>query len=305
MRNLEQILKRAVGAGTDTNLVDFLCTDFLNCLDIVGGVGAGCEGNKLGEVDVYLLVINRVGVSAKGSVVLLTTLSLKEAESCFVRGEDRGGCAKLCALVCDGCTLGNGEACNADAAVLHYLANAALNGQNTQNLKDNVLCGNPVVELACEVDFYNLGHGYVVSAAAHCNSYVKSACTHCKHADTAACGGMAVRADEGLARLAEALKVYLMADTVAGAGEPDTVLLCDRADEAVVVSVLKAALECVVVDVSDGALCLYAVNAHSLKLKISHGACSVLSKGLVDFKTDFLSLYHLAVNNMRFDDFFG
>ena len=77
---------------------------------------------------------------------------------------------------------------------------------------------------------------------------------------------MAVGADEGLAGLAEALKVYLMADSVTGTGEPDTVLLCHGTDEAVIVRILESALEGVVVDVCHGTLSLYSVNAHSLEL---------------------------------------
>ena len=71
-------------------------------------------------------------------------------------------------------------------------------------------------ELRQEIRGKFLGHGYVVSAAAHGNCYVKSACAHCQHADTAACGGVAVGADKGLAGLAETLKMNLVADAVAG-----------------------------------------------------------------------------------------
>ena len=116
---------------------------------------------------------------------------------------------------------------------------------------------------------------------------------------------MAVGADKGLSWLSEALKVNLMADSVAGTGEPYSVLLCDRTDKAVVVGVFKAALKRVVVDVSDGALCFHSVNAHSLELEIRHSAGCVLCKGLVNSKTDFLSLYHFSVNNMRLDNLFG
>ena len=70
--------------------------------------------------------------------------------------------------------------------------------------------------------------------------------------------------------------MYLVADTVAGAREPDPVLFCDASYEAVVVGVLKAGLESVVVDVSYRAFGFYAVNAHSFELEICHSSGSVL-----------------------------
>lgn len=82
-------------------------------------------------------------------------------------------------------------------------------------------------------------------------------------------------------------------------------LLCDRTDKSVVVGILKAALERVVVDVCHGALSLYAVNAHSLELEVSHCTSCVLRKGLVDLQTDLCSLYHLAVDDVRLDDLFS
>ena len=179
-------------------------------------MGTSCKRNQLGEVDVYFLVVNCVGVCGHRNVVLFSALSLEELESSLVGRENRGGSAELCAHVGDGSALRNGQALYALAGVLHYLANAALNGELTENFQDNVLCGNPVVELSSEVYLNDLRHSYVVSAAAHCNCNVKTACAHCQHADTAAGRGVAVGADKGLAGLAEALEMYLMADTVAG-----------------------------------------------------------------------------------------
>ena len=60
---------------------------------------------------------------------------------------------------------------------------------------------------------------------------------------------MAVRADQGFARDAEPLQMYLMADAVAGAGEIQAVLFAHRLDIPVIVGVFKAGLKCVVVDV--------------------------------------------------------
>ena len=54
----------------------------------------------------------------------------------------------------------------------------------------------------------------VVMISGHGN--IETARTDSDHAYTAACGGMGVRADEGLAGDTEPLEVYLVADTVAG-----------------------------------------------------------------------------------------
>ena len=71
-----------------------------------------------------------------------------------------------------------------------------------------------------------------------------------QHADAAAGGGVAVRADQGLARDAEALQMDLVADVVTRPGEVDAVLFGDGADKAVVVRIFKAGLKGVVIDVS-------------------------------------------------------
>ena len=95
----------------------------------------------------------------------------------------------------------------------------------------------------------HLGHGDVVGAAAHGHRYVHAARAEGQHPDAAAGGGVAVGADEGLARHAEAFQMHLMADAVAGAGEPDAVLVGDGLDVPVIVGVFKAGLEGVVVDI--------------------------------------------------------
>ena len=76
--------------------------------------------------------------------------------------------------------------------------------------------------------------------------------------------------------------MHLMADAVAGAGEPDAVLGGNGLDVPVIVGVLKAGLEGVVVDIGHGSLCFDPVNAHGLKFQIGHGAGGILRQGLVN-----------------------
>ena len=114
---------------------------------------------------------------------------------------------------------------------------------------------------------------------------------------------MAVRADEGLARCAEALKMYLMADAVAGLGIVDAVLLCDGTDIFVVIRVFEARLQGIMVNVRDRTLGLDLIDAHRLKLEISHRTGRILRQRLVDLEADFLPHDHLAVYQMRLQNF--
>ena len=115
---------------------------------------------------------------------------------------------------------------------------------------------------------------------------------------------MAVGTNQGFAGNAEPFQVHLVTDAVARTGEPDAVLLSHGTDKPVVVGVFKAGLQGVVVDVSDAALGFDPRHAHRFKFQIGHGAGGVLSEGLVDLDTDFLSLNHFAVHQMGAEDFF-
>ena len=124
----------------------------------------------------------------------------------------------------------------------------------------------------------HLGHGDVVSAAAHGHGHIQTAGTEGQHADAAAGGGVGVGADQGLAGLAEALQVHLMADAIAGTGEMHTVLGGDSLQITMVVGILETALQGVVINIGDGELGLDSGDAHGLKFQVSHGAGGVLGR---------------------------
>ena len=109
---------------------------------------------------------------------------------------------------------------------------------------------------------------------------------------------MAVRTDQRFARFCKTLQMYLMANTIARTREINAVLFCDRTDKAVVVGIFKTGLQGVVVNISDRALCAYAVNTHCLKFKVSHGAGCILCQRLIDFQTDFAAFCKFSVNQM-------
>ena len=97
----------------------------------------------------------------------------------------------------------------------------------------------------------DLRHGQIIRSAAHGDRDVQASRADGEHARRAAGGRVAVRAEQGLAGHGEALQVDLVADAVAGSGEPDAVLCRDSLDVLVVVRILAAGLEHVVVYVRD------------------------------------------------------
>ena len=142
----------------------------------------------------------------------------------------------------------------------------------------------------------------IVSAAAHGHGHVHAAGAHGQHTDAAAGGGVGVGADEGLAGLAEPLQMELVADAVAGAGEPDAVLCRHGLEVLVVVGVHEAALQCVVIHIGDGEFGFHLGDAHGLEFQIGHGAGGILGQGLVDFQGDFAAGGHFARNQVGADD---
>ena len=241
-RNLHHVIVRRVRARADAALVDLDRANLGDRLYIVGHVRHSCQRDQGVQVDRVLLVIVRVRVGSQRDIDVLAALRLEECAGDLVGREDGRGRAQLCAHVGDGRALGNREGGNARAGVLDDLADAALDGHLAQHIQDDVLGCNPGLQLAGQRDADHLGHRDVVCAAAHGDCDVQASRAKGQHADAAAGRGVRVRADEGLARRAEALEVDLMADAVARLGIVDAVLLGHGADVLVVVRILKAGL---------------------------------------------------------------
>ena len=184
------------------------------------------------------------------------------------------------------------------------MPHAALDGEEPQDLQADVLGGDEGAQRTGQFDLDDLGHGNVVGSAAHSHGYVHAPRAEGQHPDAAAGGGVTVGADEGLPRYAEALQMHLMADAVAGAGEPDAVLGGNGLDVPVIVGVLKAGLEGVVVDIGHGSLCFDPVNAHGLKFQIGHGAGGILRQGLVNAQGHLSPRLHAAADQMGGDQLF-
>ena len=95
----------------------------------------------------------------------------------------------------------------------------------------------------------------------------------------------------------------LMADAVACLGIINAVLSGYRTDVFVVIRILEAGLQGIVVNVGDRTLGLDLIDAHRLKLEISHRAGGILRQCLVDLQTDLLTQYHFTVYQVRFQNF--
>ena len=98
--------------------------------------------------------------------------------------------------------------------------------------------------------------------------------------------------------------MHLVADAVAGAGEPDAVLGGNGLDIAVVVGVFKAGLQGVVVDIGHGPLGFHPVDAHGFKFQIGHGAGGILGQGLVNAQGHLSPRLHAAADQMGGDQLF-
>ena len=264
---------------------------------------AGNQGLERGEVDFNHAVIYRVGVGGQRRIVALPSLGPQKGAGDLIRRENGGGGPQLGAHVGNRRALGHRQRGNALAAPFNDRADAPLDREDAQNFQAHIFCRDKGAQPAGEVDADHFRHCDVICAASHGHGHIQPARAEGQHPDAAAGGGVAVRADQGLSRNAEALQVHLMADAVARTREIDAVLAADRLNVAVVVGVFKAGLQGVVVDVGHAALGPDAVDAHGLKFQISHGAGCILGQGLVNAQGNFAARRHVPLHQVRADDF--
>ena len=301
-RHLHHVHKRGIGAGADAALIDFHPFQLFHRPDRVGGMGAGGQRAEGGEVNIDHLVVYRVVVRPDRHPVGLPALGAHEFTGDLVRREDGGRGAELRPHIGDGGAFRHRQGLDSFAAVFDDFAHAPLDREPAEHLQDHVLGRYPGLQAAGQVDPHHLRHGDIVGAAAHGDRHIQPARAEREHADAAAGGGMAVRADQGLTRDAEPLQMHLMADAVAGAGEIQAVLFAYRLDIPVVVSVFKAGLQGVVIDIRNRTLRPDAGDAHRLKLQIGHRPGGVLGQGLINPQPDFIAgAGHIPIHQMGFD----
>ena len=159
---------------------------------------------------------------------------------------------------------------------------AALDAVPAQHLEDHVLGADPVGQAAGEAHAPDLRHAQVQRLAGHGERHLDAAGAEGQHAERARGRRVAVRADQRLARLAEALHVDRMADAVAGAAVPDAEAPAGAAQEQMLVRVHVIVLDEVVVDVLRRQLDLDPLDAHGLEFEHDQRAQHVLQQGLID-----------------------
>ena len=294
-----------VRAGTDKHLIDLNRAALLDGFHDVRHMGLRDERLKRGQINVEDFVIRRIRICGQRHEVLLALLRFEERMGHFIRREDGGRCAEFRAHVRNRRALRDTQRFHAVADVLHHLADTALDGQPAQDFQNNVLRRNAVGQLAMQAHADDTRARQIIRAAAHRDRNVQSARADGKHPNAATRGRMAVRAEQRVARHAEALQLYLMADTVAGLRAVNAMLFRHRLDVIVVIRIFKASLQRVMVNVRHGLLCLDALDAHRLELQVRHRAGGILRQRLVNADGDFRTGNQFTAEQVRGQDFLG
>ena len=291
-----------IGAGADHDLLQRGPRRFPHRHDLVGGRGEGDERLEAREIELDLVVVLRVRIGGERCPLAFPAEEGEIAPRRLVGREHARGQGQLCPHVADGRALRQRQRGRARAPVLEDLSTPAAHRVASQQLEDDVLGVHPGTELSGEPDADDLGHGEVIGPAAHGHRHVEPARPDGEHARGAAERGVAVRAEDELPRPAEGLEVHLVADAVAGLGEPRPVARGGRLHVPVVVGVARVRLVDVVVDVAHHPRGLDPREAHGLELQPRHVAVGVREQALVNAQADLLSGCGLAGHQMRVDE---
>ncbi len=96
-----------------------------------------------------------------------------------------------------------------------------------------------------------------------------------------------------------------MAYSVTRAREVDSVLGRDALKISMIVGVHEIRLQSVVIGVANAQLGFYSRHFHSLELKVSHSASSILGKRLIDLDAYLVSSFQVTVGEMSMNDLFS
>ena len=240
-----------------------------------------------------------------GTEVVAAALGGEEAPDLVVGREHGGGGPELGAHVGDHVAVHGRERLHPGAVVLDDPVDAALHPVPPEHLEDDVLGADPVGQGTGQANAPDLGHGHVERLAGHGQRHVETPGADGEHAERTAGAGVAVGAEQRLARHAESLHVNRVADAVAGLGVPQAELPGRAAQELVVVGVAAVGLEQVVVDVLGRQLGADPIQTHGLELEHHHGAGGVLGQGLVDPQSDLGPRLHHPLDEVGIDQLVG
>ena len=233
-------------------------------------MGTGHQRLELVEVDGVGFIVDRICIRPDGYEVLGSSLGFEESQCHVITGEDRGGRTELCSHIGDRGPFRHGQAGDTRTAVFDDLTYSAFDGQDPEDLEDDVLGGDPRLEGAQQFHLDHFRHGQVIGTATHGHGDVQATGANRQHADATTGRGMAVRAEQRFAGNAKALDVDLVANTIARLGKSDAVLAGNRLDVHVVVGVFETGWQGIVVDVGDGEVRFDARDIDRFELEISH-----------------------------------
>ena len=243
------VLVRTVGAATDECGADVE-------RPVVGpGLGADGGTDAIGavravrpvderlqrvEIDLDDLVVEGAVIAAQVLGDLVGSVGdglapgrLQVLSEVVVVSEHAAGGTDLGAHVANGGLAGGTDAVSARAVVLHDGAGAALDGEHTSDLEDDVLRRRPAREGAGQLDADDLRPAHVEGEAGHHVDRVGAADTNGDHTQPAGVGGVAVGADHHAAGEGVVLEHDLVDDAAAGTPEADAVFGTDGTQEVV------------------------------------------------------------------------
>lgn len=233
------ILVRGVGARADKTDLDLkgpsvLDGDILELGD--GGGKIGGEGTvdvRLESVEVNLdeLVVLTSLISLEVVVVesrevsnLLSASGVQVVGHSLVEGEGGGGSTNLGTHVTDGTHTGTRQVVNTLAEVLDDGTGSTLDGEDTGDLKNDILGGRPSGELTGQLDTDNLGGLELPGETGHDVDDISTSDTDGEHTETSSVGGMGVGTDEKSTGEGVVLENDLMDNTRSGLPETNVVL---------------------------------------------------------------------------------
>ena len=300
-----EVAQPRIGAGADHHLGDLGPGDLPHRPDVAGARGQRDQRLERREVDLLGDVVGGVLVGQQLDPVVLAVLGGQEAPDLAVGREHRRRGTELGAHVGDHVPVHRAQRRHAGPVVLDDAPEAAVDAVAAQHLQDHVLGAHPVGQLAGQPDAPDRGHPDVVGLPGHRQRDLEPAGPDREHAERAGRAGVRVRAQQRLARRAEALHVHRVRDAVAGLGEPQPPLARRRSQEQVVVGVAEVRLQQVVVDVLRRDLRADLRDAELLELEHHHRPGGVLRERLVDPQPDLAPGGQLALEQVRSDQLVG
>ena len=204
LRGDPEVADAAVRAAADHDLVDLDRLDFVDRVRVLGEMRERDRRLQLGEVDLDLARVFGVGV---GLVHLrrLRAVFLQVVQTELIDREDAVLRARLNRHVRNREAVVHRKVLDAAADELERLIARAIDADEANQVKDQVLARNPLLRLARNDDLDRARHLEPRFARAHAGGHVRRADARRERADRTVRASVAVRADNAVARRDEPL----------------------------------------------------------------------------------------------------